>query len=170
MKIYDKARKGRQWLILGVLGLFLMSTTGCISLNPFKSRPAIKKKYNRERIKERVPVQMEKGKIAYYYKKSDKVSSEKTTPKLTFMQRIGRFIGALGLGWLVLFFVSPPIALLIKRFVFDRMKTMKNVIKETVKGIKNSKLIELNSELHNSLASSHSDKTKEYISKIKTGL
>lgn len=168
-------RQGRasQWLVLGVLGLFMVFSAGCSLKLPFSSSPGQKKEHHKKKAKKITPVIVnygknnEKIKVAYKHESYEEIDSKKETPKLTLMQKIGRFISGLGFIWLILFAVCPPAAIMIGKIIFNKIRGMRTALYETVRGIENSKTVGLNGEVHNALSSAQSEETKAYIRKLK---
>jgi hypothetical protein len=96
------------------------------------------------------------------------VGYEKVTPKKTFIEKIGSWISGLGMiGFvlLVIGLVLAPTATI--GFLFATLRKWKNAMRETVSGIKESRLIDKDNGLKASLTDKQSTKTKLLVDSIK---
>ena len=158
-----------------LLSVFLLSTSGCISLplkiGNNKSNITYSKTDKGTIIREEgyEEVAGKPKKYSKYYKEYDK-GSEKSIPKKTLMQKVGDWISGLGfLAFILLgvgLFLAPTVTIGI---LFSILKRTRRAFIETVKAIKDVKA-DQQIELHNALNKNQSNETKQLVGEIKAKL
>lgn len=99
------------------------------------------------------------------------VGYEKTTPKETFMQRVGNWISGLGM----IAFIAIVAGLILcpgatLSFLMKKAFAYKRALKETVQAVKESRAVNTGQDLHDALAQRQSNATKKIVGNIKSDL
>lgn len=126
--------------------------------------------YNwREEITTKPKAVITDGKVVVVQEEHKVLEASVVIPKVSFMQRIGNWLGGLsiiGIIVLIVFLVLCPgatIAWLVKQ-VFK----WKNALKETAAAIKDAKAVESDNALELALKEKQSDETKKLIGQIRS--
>ena len=150
-----------------IILLFCFMSVGCIKIPLLRKPPRLQTHYNWRETKRVSPkvVVTEGDKVYVVEDREETITADliKTEPKLTFMQRVGRWIGGLTFFAIVLGLVCPGALGVLGKLLYNRWRNMRKALSETVRGIKNANLAD-----KSALAASQSDITKELIAKIKS--
>ena len=108
-----------------------------------------------------------------YYKLTK--SRDKIIPKLTFAQKIGKWISGLTIIGVILigigFIVAPPATMTILWYIAKRGKKLaQRAFEETAMSIKLSQAVNKDEKLHNELKSNQSENTKKMVGEFKAKL
>ncbi len=159
-----------------------MTLVGCATFNPFSgiaNPPSEPRKIaNYAQSEKLTPLKVGvtadgKDVIAYATERTYTAGASETTEKLGFMQRLGRWIGGLGLMAVIFivialaFFGGAPILWGVKKYY-----AVKNSLKKVVAGVDElaDKDKEAQEQLRNSLSMKMDTSEKKLITKIKTEL
>jgi hypothetical protein len=150
-----------------IISLFCFMPMGCFKF-PSLIKPARPQThYNWKETKRVKPkfVVTKGDKVFVVEDREETITAEliKTEPKLTFMQRVGRWIGGLTFFAIVLGLVCPGALGVLGKLLYNRWRNMRKALSETVRGIQNANLSD-----KSTLDASQSDETKEMIAKIKS--
>lgn len=161
-------RKHLLWVI--VLSLLL---SGCAGIRfpklPTPKKPETAYNWNeRSKITPRAVVAGNRVVVLEESEKTLQVGLEQTPQKLSFAQRLGGWISGLGILGIILLiagFILAPAAT--AGFLVKLLFKWKKAFRETVLAVRESKAIEKDADLRNSLASKQSLSTKKMVDGIK---
>jgi len=166
--------KKKYLVYLVILGSLLISGCGGFSLPIMPTPKQPQTVYNWEEIQTSSPQAICVGDEVYVVnstEKTIKVNYEKQEKQLTFMGRLGAWIGGLGLIGVILLIVGlvlAPGATI--GFLFSTLAKWKSAMKQTVSALKTANVVNENKELKEALKSSQSVQTKKIVGDIKAEL
>lgn len=155
----------------------LLGLSGCASAVRFPSLTAPEKPHTVYNWNEEVVTEPKLIKtagdgavVAQRTEKRLSVGLDTTPKKVSFIERIGNFIGGLSF-WIfalvILGLILAPGATI--GFLFKKYKQYKNAMKQTVAAIKEARAVD-SQALHDALKSKQSTDTKKIVGQIKAGL